>query len=109
MERVIVVATDEDENLFIKTFNYIDDNQLQEEVQGYIGECTFYVIYDEDLDQLEEAIEDMETPPRHSSKLTNDDVKTIKLMVESGDYKKKEIAKHFGVSRQTIWKVCQGI
>lgn len=110
MERVIVISTDSDECLFVKSFDYYNDDQLADDVYSYIEPgTTFFVIYKEDLDLLEEALEDMEAPVRIRGKLTFDDVKTIRSMVKSGDFKVKEVAANYGVSRQTIWKVCKGI
>ena len=107
MEKVIVVATDSDEYLFVKCFPYIDDAQLEEAVADYIGKCTFYVIYQEDLDTLEEALAEARSPVMGHGKLSFDDVRTIQEMMASGDFKQKEVAANFGVSRQTIWEVCK--
>lgn len=108
MEKVIVVGVDSEDRIFIKAFDHETDAQLENDVEDYIGESSFFIIYEEDLDDLEEALEAMYAPAKGRKKLSFDDIRTIRTMVKSGDFKKKEIAAHFGVSRQTIWEVSKG-
>lgn len=108
MEKVIVVATDSEERPFIKCFPHIDDAQLEDAVADYIGKkTTFFVIYKEDLFDLEDALAEMNSPVKGHGKLSFDDIRTIQQMMASGDFKQKEVAANFGVSRQTIWQVCK--
>lgn len=62
MEKVIIVSVDKKERLFIKCFPYKNDFQLEMDVEEVIGKnTTFYVIYREDVDDLETALTDMES------------------------------------------------
>jgi DNA invertase Pin-like site-specific DNA recombinase len=107
MEKVIVVGVDSDEKIFVKCLSYTNDVQLEADVFDYIGDSTFYVIYEEDLDDLEDALDDMYIPVREGKKLTFEDRRTIKNMIESGDFTQKEVAGNYGVSRQTIGRICK--
>lgn len=108
MERVIVVGIDSDERMLIKCFDYLDDEQLQEEVEQYLGNGSdFFVLYEEDLPDLEDALDDAFATKTKSGKLTSEDIKTIRMMMESGDFTQKEVAANYGVCRQTIGKLCK--
>ena len=62
MEKVIVIGVDSDEKIFVKCLPYMNDVQLEADVFDYIGDSTFYVIYEEDLDVLEDALDNMYAP-----------------------------------------------
>ena len=106
MEKVIVAGADSDGYVFVKCFNYKNDDQLLEDVSDYIGSIPFSVIYEENLPELEEAIEEMyEKTEIKSNKLTVEDAKNIKLLLKSGDFTQREIAANYGVSRRTIGRI----
>ena len=107
MEKVLVVAVDSNEKIFIQCYPYVSDFQLEMDVTNDIGECTFFVVYDEDLDELEDALDEMYIPIRKGKKLTYEDRRVIRDMIKSGDFTQKEVAANYGVSRQTVWKVCK--
>ena len=62
MEKVIVIGVDSDEKIFVKCLPYMNDVQLEADVFDYIGDSTFYVVYEEDLDVLEDALDNMYAP-----------------------------------------------
>ena len=66
MEKVIVVGTDSEGKIFIKCFSYLNDTQLEADVFDKIGNNDFLVIYEEDLDALEDALDSMYVSEKNS-------------------------------------------
>lgn len=104
-ERVIVVGV-YDGKSFAKCLDYSTDKQLEKDVFGKYSCDDFMVFYDEDIEELEEALEDFYSD--YEASLSIDDCRCIKDMVKSKEFDYKEIAANYGVSIETVKKICRG-
>jgi hypothetical protein len=105
-EKVIVIGVDEGGSSFAKCLNFHNDRQLEKDVYSRFNCNDFIVFYEENLVDLEEALEDAFSE-NTSVKLSTDDRRCMRDMMQSGEFTQKEVAAHYGVCRQTVWRICK--
>jgi uncharacterized protein YajQ (UPF0234 family) len=105
-EKVVIVGVNREGESFAACLKYKDDDQLEKEVYGRFECDDFLVFYEENMDELDDALDSFYAV-KCPKKLDPPDVKCIGDMVCQGDFGEEEVADNYGVSCKTVKNICK--